>query len=67
MVALRRVEDLLPGDTVSPVNFDPDLPPDGPHNSHAARVRGLVYDRDRRVYRDRDGLPARDRFGQPIG
>lgn len=58
---------LRPGDLVEPVNFDPDLPPDGPHNQRAARVRGLKYDRDHHVYRDRDGLPARDRFGQPLG
>ena len=59
--------DLRPGDLITPVYFDPDCPPDGPHNEHAARVRGLRYDRDARVYRDRDGLPVRDQFGQPIG
>lgn len=47
--------------------FDPDLSPENFHNVEAAKARGLVFDRRRRVYRDRDGYPVRDEFGQTLG
>ena len=47
--------------------FDADVSPDNPANKEAAREHGLKYDRGERVYRDADGCPTRDRFGQPLG
>lgn len=47
--------------------LDPDLSPGSEHNRDAAREKGLSYDTARKVYRDSDGCPVRDRFGQPLG
>ena len=46
--------------------FDPDLSPENERNKDAARERNLIYDRRGRVYRDADGCPVRDKFGQPL-
>ena len=48
-------------------NFDPDLSPHSEVNEDAARERGLRYDPAESVYRDEDGCPVLDRFGQPLG
>ena len=48
-------------------SFDPDLSPDNETNRDAAEERGLRYDPAESVYRDEDGCPVLDRFGQPIG
>lgn len=54
--------------TPSPkASFDPDLSPLSEHNQDAAEERGLRYDRDEGVYRDDDGCPVLDEFGQPLG
>ena len=54
--------------TPSPkASFDPDLSPLSEHNQDAAEERGLKYDRAGGVYRDEDGCPVLDRFGQPLG
>jgi hypothetical protein len=47
-------------------DFDPDVPWYEEHNRDAARARGLSYDRRSRVYRDEDGCPTLDKFGQPL-
>lgn len=47
--------------------FDADLSPNHPTNREAARVRGLTYDPVGCVYRDSDGCPILDHFGQPLG
>lgn len=47
--------------------FDSDLSPEAEFNQDAARARGLTYDRRERVYKDSDGCPTRDQFGQPLG
>jgi hypothetical protein len=47
--------------------LDLDLSPGSEHNRDAARKKGLSYDAARKVYRDSDGCPFRDRFGQPLG
>lgn len=44
--------------------FDPDFSPGHPVNRCAAEASGLRYDPVDRVYRDEDGCPVRDRFGQ---
>ncbi len=46
--------------------FDADVTPQNPANQEAARDHSLTYDRKKRVYRDNDGCPTRDRFGQPL-
>jgi hypothetical protein len=47
--------------------FDPDLPPDHETNQRAARANGLYYDAAHSVYRDSDGCPTLDKFGQVLG
>jgi len=47
--------------------FDPDLSPGSEHNRDVAKENHLIYDAVKRVYRDSDGCPVRDRFGQPLG
>jgi hypothetical protein len=47
--------------------FDPDLSPDNEANKEAAREHKLIFDRRAGVYRDPDGCPVRDKFGQPLG
>jgi hypothetical protein len=47
--------------------FDPDLPPDHETNQRAARANGLWYDNAHGVYRDSDGCPTLDKFGQRLG
>lgn len=47
-------------------DFDPDLSPEAEVNQDAADARGLTYDPRARVYRDEDGCPMRDEYGQPI-
>ena len=51
----------------APSRFDADLTPGHPANQRAARARGLRYDPAAGVYRDEDGCPTLDRFGQPLG
>ncbi len=51
---------------VTPANFDPDLSPSSGTNRRAAEARGVTYDPRERVYRDRDGLPIYDEYGQPL-
>ncbi len=46
--------------------FDPDLSSEHETNREAARVRGLRYDKRRRMYVDEDGCLVRDKFGQPL-
>ena len=48
-------------------NFDSDFGPDHPANRKAAEERGLVFDGENECYRDTDGCPILDRFGQPLG
>jgi hypothetical protein len=48
-------------------SFDPDLSPGSEVNKDAARERGLAYDPEESVYRDEDGCPVLDEFGQPLG
>lgn len=50
-----------------PPPFDPDLPWTAETNRQAAKARGLVYDRKKKVYIDPDGCPILDGFGQPLG
>lgn len=47
--------------------FDPDLSPDNSYNKKVAHELGFRYDPKRKVYRDSDGCPVRDRFGQYLG
>ena len=47
--------------------FDPDLSPGSEHNRDVAKENHLIYDAVKRVYRDSDGCPVRDRFGQSLG
>lgn len=46
--------------------FDPDFSPSNPVNVNAAKDRGLQYDPTGKVYRDEDGCPVRDEFGQQL-
>ena len=46
---------------------DPDLLPSNIHNREAARAHNLRYDKKHKCYRDEDGCPTRDRYGQPLG
>jgi hypothetical protein len=48
-------------------SFDPDLSPDNEANRDAAEERRLRYDPAESVYRDEDGCPVLDEFGQPLG
>ena len=48
-------------------DFDPDVSLYNPYNRKVARLRNLFYDEDAEVYRDEDGCPVRDRFGQDLG
>jgi len=48
-------------------DFDPDLSPYHQDNKEAAADHGLHYDPVSRVYRDEDGFPILDKFGQPLG
>jgi hypothetical protein len=50
-----------------PRPFDPDLSPEHPDNRETARRQSLTYDPRHQVYRDSDGCPTRDKFGQPLG
>lgn len=65
-VTVREVEMKMEGTRPTPSLFDPDFSPDHIVNQRAARSRGLRYDEKRKQYVDRDGLPVRDRFGQPL-
>ncbi|MBI5881319.1 hypothetical protein HZB90_04270 [archaeon] len=56
----RRVEKHSPP-------FEPGLPPSNVHNREAAKARHLRYDARARVYRDSDGCPVRDGYGQRLG
>jgi len=47
--------------------FDPDFSPNHETNKDAAKERNLTYDRFSKVYRDSDGCPVLDRFGQSLG
>lgn len=47
--------------------FDPDLSPDNIYNKSVAEARRLMYDRGSKCYRDSDGSPVADEFGQPLG
>ena len=46
-------------------SFDSGSSPYSANNRPAARARGLVFRRG--YYRDSDGCPILDRFGQPLG
>jgi hypothetical protein len=59
-------DELKPGDVLTTANFDPDFSPRADINKRAAKVRGLKYDPNTRQYKDADGCPVRDRFGQPL-
>ena len=48
-------------------HFDPDFSPCSEVNEDAAKERKLKYDPTESVYRDEDGCPVRDRFGQLLG
>lgn len=48
-------------------DFDPDLSPNHPANTEAARQRGLRFDSSIDAFVDEDGLPIRDKFGQELG
>jgi hypothetical protein len=50
-----------------PWGFDASSNPNSSMDREAANQRGLVYDSGERVYRDEDGCPVRDEFGQPLG
>lgn len=47
-------------------SFDPDLRPDSEHNRRAAEDRRLQYDPRERVYKDEDGCPRFDEYGQSL-
>jgi len=47
--------------------FEPGLPPSNIHNTEAARARQLKYDPKSKVYRDAEGCPVKDKYGQPLG
>lgn len=65
---VEKVEARLQGKRpLEPSPFDPDLAPTGAHNTNIARMHGLKYDDQSRVYVDEDGCPTRDRFGQHLG
>ncbi len=49
------------------VRIDPGVPWNEPHNIEAAIKLGVNYDRIFKVYRDLDGCPVLDRYGQPLG
>lgn len=49
------------------LKFDPDFSPETPHNKEIAKKLGLIYDPITEVYRDVDGCPVRDKYGQPLG
>jgi hypothetical protein len=51
----------------SHLEFDADLSPEHEVNREAAEEQGLVYDPAEGVYRDEDGCPTLDRYGQPLG
>ena len=48
-------------------SFDPDLSPDHEVNRDAAEEQGLTYDPEEAVYRDEDGCPVLNEFGQSLG
>jgi hypothetical protein len=48
-------------------SFDPNLSPGSEVNKDAVEEQGLTYDPEESVYRDEDGCPVLDRFGQPLG
>jgi hypothetical protein len=59
---------MMPGQDKKPrAGFDADLSPDNEKNRKAAKEQRLVFDRTKGVYRDADGCPRRDRYGQPLG
>jgi hypothetical protein len=47
--------------------FEKGLPPDSAHNIIVAERLGLIYDPREQVYKDNDGCPVRDRYGQHLG
>lgn len=49
------------------LDIDPDLPPNSAHNYEIAQKKGWKYDKDRRVYVDKDAEAVADEFGQPLG
>jgi hypothetical protein len=49
------------------LEFDVDLKPSNPYNKEVARQKGLRYDRYSKVYRDLEGLPVRDKYGNVLG
>jgi hypothetical protein len=49
------------------LRFDPDLSPENPYNEAVAEARRLSYDSGSKCYRDSDGSPVADEFGQPLG
>ena len=54
--------------TETPINtFDPDFSPYSETNRNASEERRLAYDPEESVYRDEDGCPVLDGFGQPLG
>ena len=47
--------------------IDPSIPWNEEHNLNVAKKLGVRYDIKRRVYRDNDGCPVLDKYGQSLG
>jgi hypothetical protein len=54
-------------DTPDFPDFDPDLDPLSEHNISVGRQFGLTWDSAYGVWRDADGCPCYDRYGQYLG
>jgi hypothetical protein len=57
---------LQPGKVLKTANFDENLPPFHPTNKEAARVRGVRYDMNDRVYKNAEGRACYDATGRPL-
>lgn len=49
------------------VRIDPDVPWNEEHNLEAAEKLRVKYDKKAKVYKDSDGCPVLDRYGQELG
>ncbi len=47
-------------------DFDPDFSPQHIQNRNAAEAHDLTYDSRTRQYRDSEGFPVRDKYGQKL-
>lgn len=52
---------------IKEIRIDPDVPWDEEHNLDSAKKLDIIYDKKIKVYRDKEGCPVLDKYGQYLG